>query len=202
MTNKRQLQQVFSQPDGFEKNHTACGRDKSDLTPSAQDVTSCVPASAREKVLTNVATAISLMKRQNPALYVVLDLQLHHALRISEVLGIKLHDISPRGFIKIKGLKGSYDRIVIPVHSIDLVKKYRQIGKNPFIDLDRYYVYREYKKLGIQVYLKENKKYAVTHLFRYLNTNHLFNEFGEGSEIQTYIGHKSPSMTRRYGNKS
>ncbi|MDV7402936.1 hypothetical protein RZS08_66545, partial [Arthrospira platensis SPKY1] len=47
----------------------------------------------------------------------VVELLVLHGLRISEVLRIKGEDISERGYIKIKGSKGSYDRIVYgPVH--------------------------------------------------------------------------------------
>jgi len=171
------------------------------ITPIAQDVIPCGHRVEPETILRLVEDAFCQLRIKDIALYAILDLQFHYGLRISEVLGIKLTDVSTRGFIKVKGLKGSNDRIIYPILSLKYFSVCKERGRTPFQGIDRYYVYRIYQKLGIKIYLQDNKKYAVTHIFRYLNTQHLLDSFNDLKTTQEFIGHKRAANTKIYGNK-
>jgi len=67
--------------------------------------------------------------------------------------------------------------------------------------INRYYVYREYKKYGISINFDNNTNNAVTHSLRYLLLK-MYDAEGIGiTDIQKEIGHKSVSNTKIYVNK-
>ena len=87
--------------------------------------------------------------------------------RVSEILNIQYSDIITSTIIRLKGLKHSNDRLI----HIDRYSEYFSFCKRnmiqPFGSLNRYYIYREYKKLGFIVSFLDSNKKAVTHSFRY-----------------------------------
>jgi len=89
---------------------------KSVLKPSAQMFQLCEPAKHFESTLTSGLTKIyqslSLPMEIKACTY-LLDV---YGLRITEVLNITNHDIDLHGRIKIKGLKGSSNRIITGGH--------------------------------------------------------------------------------------
>lgn len=122
--------------------------------------------------------------------------------RVSEILNIQYSDIITSTIVRIKGLKHSNDRLL----HIDRYSEYFSFCKrnmiHPFGSLNRYYIYREYKKIGFIVSFLDSNKKAVTHSFRYKYIKKLKDNNVELSLIQKEIGHKSQKTTENYEQKS
>lgn len=122
--------------------------------------------------------------------------------RVSEILNITYNDIINSTILRIKGLKNSNDRLI----HIDRYTEYFSYCKrnmiHPFDTLNRYYIYREYKKLGFIVSFLDSNKKAVTHSFRYKYIKNLKDNNVELSLIQKEIGHKTQKTTENYEQKS
>lgn len=122
--------------------------------------------------------------------------------RVSEILNIQYTDIITSTIIRIKGLKHSDDRLI----HIDRYSEYfsfcKRNMKHPFASLNRYYIYREYKKIGFIVSFLDSNKKAVTHSFRYKYIKKLKENNVDISLIQKEIGHKSQKTTENYEQKS
>lgn len=122
--------------------------------------------------------------------------------RVSEILNIQYTDIITSTIIRIKGLKHSNDRLI----HIDRYSEYFGFCKrnmiHPFGTLNRYYIYREYKKMGFIVSFLDSNKKAVTHSFRYKYIKNLKENNVDISLIQKEIGHKSQKTTENYEQKS
>lgn len=122
--------------------------------------------------------------------------------RVSEILNIKYTDIISQTIIRLKGLKHSNDRLI----HIDKYSEYFGYCKrnmiNPFETINRFYIYREYKKMGFIVSFLDSNKKAVTHSFRYRYIKNLKDNNVEISLIQKEIGHKIQKTTENYEQKS
>lgn len=122
--------------------------------------------------------------------------------RVSEILNIRYSDIITSTILRIKGLKHSNDRLL----HIDRYSEYFSFCKqnmiHPFGSLNRYYIYREYKKIGFIVSFLDSNKKAVTHSFRYKYIKKLKENNVEMSLIQKEIGHKTQKTTENYEQKS
>lgn len=134
-------------------------------------------------------------------LLAVIELQLFYGLRISECLNITTADISKTGHIRIRGAKGSNDRIVIPY-------KFSSFWQNeakallPLVTVySRFWFYRQYKNLGLYAIFGNSKVKSVTHLFRHLNILSLKDNFNETNLTKQFIGHKSINSTLHYERK-
>ena len=122
--------------------------------------------------------------------------------RVSELLNIQHSDIISPTILRVKGLKHSEDRLI----HIDKYCDYFSLCKSnmirPFESLDRFYIYREYKKLNLVVSFIGSNKKAVTHSFRYRYIKKLKDNEVDISLIQREIGHKTQKTTERYEQKS
>lgn len=122
--------------------------------------------------------------------------------RVSEILNIQYSDIITPTILRISGLKHSNDRLL----HIDRYSEYFSFCKrnmiHPFVSLNRYYIYREYKKIGFIVSFLDSNKKAVTHSFRYKYIKKLKENNVEMSLIQKEIGHKTQKTTENYEQKS
>lgn len=122
--------------------------------------------------------------------------------RVSEILNIKYTDIISKTILRIKGLKHSNDRLI----HIDRFSDYFDFCKrnmiHPFSTLNRFYIYREYKKMGFVVSFLDSDKKAVTHSFRYRYIKNLKDNNVDNSLIQKEIGHKTLKTTENYEQKS
>lgn len=171
------------------------------LTPSAQHVTPCDLREELEVVIKAIEFARAKLMNECPPLFALLDIQYTYGLRISEALGIKVMDIFPSGKILVRGLKGSMSRIITPGMSLSYFQRCQASNIHPFVMLDRFFVYRQYNKMGIKHYFKENGKYAVTHIFRYLAIKELSHGCEDYELVSKFIGHKNKSNTKIYGKK-
>ncbi len=131
-------------------------------------------------------------------LLAVIELQLFYGLRISECLNVTTSDISGTGHIRIRGAKGSNDRIVIPYR----FASFWQSEAKPILPIgnvySRFWFYRQYKALGLYAVFGNSKVKSVTHLFRHLNVLSLKDSFNETELTRQFIGHKSINSTLHY----
>lgn len=134
-------------------------------------------------------------------LLAVIELQLFYGLRISECLNITTSDVSTTGHIRVRGSKGSNDRIVIPYRFASFwqneAKAILPIGNI----YSRFWFYRQYKNLGLYAIFGNSKVNSVTHLFRHLNILSLKDNFNETDLTRKFIGHKSIKSTMHYERK-
>ena len=131
----------------------------------------------------------------------VIELLMLNGLRISEVLNIKPTDVLSNGFISIKGLKNSKDRLVRPVF-------YGSKWRNNFTGLlplkiyySRYYFYRLFKKIGIYAKYGNNVYNSLTHYFRHEIVISMRNSGVDDRAISDFLGHKSMDSLKYYTNE-
>lgn len=118
--------------------------------------------------------------------------------RISEVLAIKSTDILGDNTIRIRGLKGSSDRVVFVFKSANYITECKKNGISPFAQISRFQVYRELKKLGIYEVFGNNINASTTHIFRHLYVKKLLASGVRIEDVQKIIGHKSVENTKIY----
>lgn len=106
---------------------------------------------------------IKQLRNISMILYYIAHLQFVYGLRISEVLNIQHHHISRQGFVLIKSRKGSQDRIVFAGDALDYFDRCKANKVDPFKNFNRYFVYRQYKKVGLISFQTSSSKDSVTH---------------------------------------
>lgn len=166
--------------------------------PSAQNTSLCEPVGKIESIVTRAYQSIRAIKAKNPIIHAIAEIQLMHGVRVSEVLQIKGVDLIYPDKAKIVGLKGSENRIINLGECSDYLMRLR--GKNVLVfqDVSRFYVYREYKKMGFSLKFAGRSKASVTHLFRHLVIKNLKNNNITTNESKKFIGHKSEKSTEIY----
>lgn len=122
--------------------------------------------------------------------------------RVSEILNIQYTDIINSTILRIKGLKHSNDRLIHIDRYTDYFGFCKRNTIHPFGTLNRFYIYREYKKMGFIVSFLDSNRKAVTHSFRYKYIKNLKDNNVEISLIQKEIGHKIQKTTENYEQKS
>ena len=125
-------------------------------------------------------------------------LQKRFALRISEALSISPKNITSKGSIVIKGLKGSNDKLIDLPELRNYFIECRNNGVYPFNGLSRFAVYRIYKKFLINNNEFYGCKVAVTHGFRYQKVREIQEIEKDFSLSKIVLGHKSISSTEHY----
>lgn len=135
---------------------------------------------------------------RNPQLWYIIELLLGSGARVSEVLDISPGDILLNGSIRIKGKKGSSDRIISAGTSYQYMIKCKNVPRYPFMDWDRFRVYREFKKLGIGMRFKGKSKESVTHFFRQAHSRLMqMGGIDDGLRSQE-LGHKGKGNIKYY----
>lgn len=140
------------------------------------------------------------MKVQNRKCYMVYKMLLQSGCRISEILNIRPYDIAINGSIRIKGLKGSSNRIISPGEFTEYFIKCKKLGVFPFDGINRKYVWSVFKKFGIYVNVDSSGKKAVTHALRHIMVSSQRISGTETDTIGEFIGHKNRKNTENYGN--
>lgn len=125
-------------------------------------------------------------------------LQSRFALRISEALSISSKNITSKGSIVIKGLKGSNDKLIDIPELRSFFIECRLNGVNPFSGLSRFVVYRTYKKFLINCYESYGSKTAVTHGFRYAKVREVKEVENDLQLSSIVLGHKNINSTKHY----
>lgn len=181
-----------------EKENPAQHRVKSVLTPSAQIAELFQFRNLQginetvQRLLSNVNSGLSITEKA------IIELQFLYGIRITEALRITPSDINSSGQIRIRGIKGSNDRIVYPVKFSYF---WLSVKENNFFipsSYNRFYFYRLYRKKGIYFLNESNKKESVTHALRYLYISSLIQQGLDQEQIRNLIGHKSIKSTIHY----
>lgn len=169
--------------------------------PIAQTTKLCNSSSRLEpEKLTRLGVDMYLQLRDF-RLYAIYLIQSEYALRISEVLSISHRNITSKGHILIKACKGSADRFIFISDIKFWLLQCKESLINPFDGMNRFYVYREFKKLGINSDIEYGTKKAITHGFRYKKVTEL-HEISDDLELsKQFLGHKSINSTKHYESK-
>lgn len=128
----------------------------------------------------------------------VIELLMFYGLRISECLRIQPTDIKSNGYIRIKGVKGSKDRLVFPYNNAQYwltTLKYQCPIGNVY---SRFYFYRLFKRLGLYELFSGHKNKSVTHYFRQKLMRSLESENVERTTRSDFIGHKNKKSIEHY----
>ena len=182
-----------------EKKGKSLPRVNSVLNPSAQTATLCALRTGEEPTLSTTPVTDSLPKDIAPPLKAIILFLEVTGSRVSEVLNILPTHVASNGVVYIKALKGSNSR-VIPAgpHT-----KYFLENRNslPLIasGFNRFYVYREFKKLGIYARIGNRDINSVTHYFRHKLAADLRSSEFENTQIAAALGHKKISNSDKYG---
>jgi len=129
---------------------------------------------------------------------IVLDLLLGSGLRVSEICSLEPRRILNDKQVLVKGAKGSGDRVCTLRWSEGL-QYFQGAGWSNFsYGLDRYYIYRLCRKMGVYAHIIGNKNQAVTHAGRHQYVAQLEKQGLTPEEIKTVIGHKSVKSTMHY----
>lgn len=118
--------------------------------------------------------------------------------RVSEALNIKYTDIDQIGRVRVKGKKGSKNRIVYSPSCVSMFLKAKKYGFTIWEEFNRFHIYRTFKKYGIGAFFGRNKRMSITHYFRHLNAIIAGEIAKEKSEISQLLGHISEKNTNFY----
>jgi site-specific recombinase XerD len=140
-----------------------------------------------------------MLKKKSVVLYYFALLQFENGIRTSELIGVKSGDITATGSFKLHGKKGSSNRMIAPGEARDYLLECRKNGSTPFGDYDRFYLRREYIKVGIYHWFEGDKKGKVTHVFRHLFVSGMLQSGIEVEEAKKFVGHKNVKSTEHYG---
>lgn len=183
------------------KSHTTSTRTNSGAKPSAQSTKLCGAGSGSSKDTNALDHLLSKVPRWNEALRACIELQALYGLRVSEVLGIRAIHLKSNGAIIIHGKKKSSDRVCYVIEARAFITRCRLSRRDPFMDLDRFQIYREYKKLGLIYQSSKSSKKSVTHALRHIIVEKFRSEGVDDKITSQFIGHKSKKNIEYYGNK-
>ena len=171
---------------------------KSESVPGAQTAKLCDMGTTADGLEHLFISTIAKVRSTNASLALVIWLMYASGLRVSEILKIRGKDISRSYNILIKGSKNSSDRLVSGVLFAYFLESY--IGKNilVFDQFDRFYVYRELKKLGLSYKFAGNEKNSVTHLGRHVFALQGKEIADESMTVGKMLGHKGTNSEKYY----
>jgi site-specific recombinase XerD len=119
---------------------------------------------------------------------------------VSEVLNISFSDILPSGHFYLHGSKGSRDRVYFCSTTSSYFSKCGRNGINPFDGYDRFFIYRTYKKFGIGSLNAPGAKSSVTHAFRHIIAEEIYENTKDMETVGDFLRHKSRNSTKYYVN--
>lgn len=121
--------------------------------------------------------------------------------RISEVLDLKSSDISDDWFIRIKGSKGSNNRIIkiLPPPFPILIN--RKVPYYLFQEFSRFYIYRVCRANNLILKVEGMRHYSVTHSFRHYYASQLLRFQDKENSAGKELGHKSNKSILHYDKK-
>ena len=169
------------------------------LAPSAQYISLCgVGAEVlyRNYVVTVIAQA---RNSRGESFAAFVDLLAANGLRVSEALAVRGIDCMFNGQVRIRGKKGSKDRLATTIESS--LYFVQQSSKNGLIfdSYNRWFVYRELQKLGVRYQSSGSTNVSITHAFRHMFVKHLRQLGYSEVEIAKIVGHVNVSNTELYG---
>lgn len=174
---------------------------ETESTSSAQNNILCDGLSEDNVSYEATIKAIEKLKVQDYSVYILALICYHEGLRVSEVLSIRFSTIQRNGKCLIKRLKGSNSTIIDLSFIMQIVeaKNYKTI--EPFNYIDRFYVYRCFKKVGLGKFYNNNKKQSVTHCLRHEYISQMAQTGISTEIIANNVGHKNTKNTEIYIHK-
>jgi len=166
-------------------------RSKSGQKSVAQSLGMCNPPTVEIRNIITLMSELELKKNQSIPEYCIFEIQLFSGCRISEALRITQRDVNIFGTVIIKGSKKSGNKTVNIVHTRDFLLKRAKHNYHIFQDVDRFRMYRWYKKKGIYINRGKNKNKAVTHALRYVYINYISQMTGDKSLTAELTRHKN-----------
>lgn len=173
-------------------------RSKPVLKPSEQYEAKNNKNNSRDFTISEFLTMIERKKNERKDMIAIVGLMAESGCRVSEILRINHSDISVAGHVKIRGLKGSSNRIIYSSIALQYLLECKKLQTNPFMYINRLDVYRWCKNNGFYAYIEGNNKVAVTHSFRHLYIQSLQQIDAELETVSKHVGHKSIKTTEHY----
>lgn len=173
-------------------------RTKSEPKPCTQNTKLCGIGEVQYGYPTEALTSIEAVSRVDTRVGKLYAILLATGCRVSEVLSIAPHHITLSGTFAIKGSKGSGSRVYKVSEVCDYMKECKRLNVYPFATINRFYVYRLFKKLGIQHKFEGNEKYSVTHLPRHIAAIEAKEITGIEGIVQDRLRHKSSNNAKFY----
>lgn len=121
--------------------------------------------------------------------------------RINEVLELKSTDISKDWFIKIRGSKGSNNRIIKIQPPPFRINFNRENPYYLFQEFSRFYIYRICRANNLILKVEGMKHFSVTHSFRHYYATQLLRFQDEENSAGKELGHKSNKSILHYDKK-
>ena len=173
-------------------------RVKSVIKPPAQTTTSCYPGKQDYVYINSLLSKIDKLKMLDLKLYYIAQIQFEQGLRISEVLNLRVYDLMPSGHFYIKSAKGSNNRVYFVASVANYFITCKKNGVDPFANYNRFFVYRQYKKLGIDFYNSKTCKHSVTHAFRHIIANEIYKNVDDTETVSDFLRHKNKENYKYY----
>lgn len=173
-------------------------RSKSGLTPAAQIENQLQAGILQEKKNWISKSVLERIEKENPQLFYLISFMSATACRVSEALNINPWDITSNGFVKINTLKRGKPRIVNSGMAADFMIRCAQNGVKPFDGMNRFAVYRYFKRYGIETQLKGRKKKTVTHFPRHFVAQQIQKAGMDIKFSQQALGQNSIKSTQFY----
>ena len=168
------------------------------INPSAQYTTlyaaNNLTAERSNLICTYIAPESNLSELEKA----IIELMFVSGCRISEAISINSNDILKNGSIKLKGSKGSNDRIITVILYRNFWLRNKLFIKSILQPFTRFYFYRLFRKIGLTFHMSGKCNANVTHSLRQLyiesmNEGNISNEL-----IKNSIGHKSINSQEYY----
>lgn len=175
--------------------------DRAVLSRSAQTSVLCAPGSGRELAYQAAVTRFLIDSTQPVALRALVELMSISGCRISQALSISRFNISKNGRVTVKGAKGGVDVIASPAMYKSFFIDFKNGLNCGFVDYDRFFVYRVFKRCGLWLAGFASEKKAVTHSFRHALVNDISSTTVSSEGIANILGHKSLKSQAYYVNK-
>lgn len=201
MENEKKIILTEKRLDFLLGNKSVHDRTKPVPTPSAQYTTLGGGQRVLEQSTDSYLSTLETIKNKNPILHAIGWLLFTYGLRVSEVLNIQGTHLRNGQKIWIPGLKRSGDRYINYSYISSVILSMGKNSRQIFEGYSRHWVYREFKKLGIEIEVKKGGKKAVTHAGRHLVAQELKSSGDPVTSIQGFYQHKSVKSTEHYASK-
>lgn len=167
-------------------------------TASALSTKVCVATGFEERVRVLETAKDFIMKHRGSMETYILDLMVTNGCRVGEVLGIRGTDIIDDNHVYVKAEKRSRDRVCC-LSLTSGFEVYRRAGSGLIWPmLNRWYVYRLFRRIGIYEQVVGNHRHAVTHAPRHELVTRMIGAGVDTKDVQRVIGHKSLKSTEYY----
>lgn len=174
---------------------------KSVLSSTAQNTILCVQGSSSEEILNSYIAKVMACPGLSSIDKGIMLLCICEGLRISEVLSVTSNDWLSNSKVLIRGKKKSFDRVVSVLYFGEVMRVFTKNMHSLASAGNRFYFYREMKKIGIVFKSGNSSKMSVTHAGRHLLADGIY-QMGKDIELsQRTLGHKSVNSTMYYVEK-